>query len=94
METGKIKSLAADGELVLFARPGCVHCEQLQFALELLKNRPDGLPKGGYRYVNIDDEPTARALYDELVPVLCLGERVICAGVFNIENLETDLRDL
>ena len=94
METGRIKSLAAAGELVLFARPACVHCEQLQFALELMKNRPGALPDGGYRYVNIDDEPSAREVYDHVVPVLCFGEQVICAGVFNIESLEAQLRNL
>ena len=69
-----------------------MHCEQLQFALELLKNRGGPLLNKAYRYVDIDDDDVSREHYDLLVPVLCWGQRVICAGAFNIESLETDLQ--
>ena len=84
--------MAQNEKMILYGRVGCHHCEQLQFALDLMKMR--GQPPGldDYQYIDIDSEPTLRDKYDHSVPVLVYGERVICEGAFDIEKLAEDLK--
>ena len=93
MTETKIKSFAGDSELVLFGRVGCAHCDQLQLALGLLVNQPGSvLERIPVRYVSIDGDTELESHYNEIVPVLCWGKRVVVAGAFDIETLGAELQ--
>ena len=74
-------------EFTLYVRKDCVHCEQLQFALELLKQRISI----DYSILDIDQDDTLIRDYGHRVPVLELGEQTVVDGVFDIETLEQDI---
>jgi len=78
-------------QLILYGRQGCSHCEQLRFALDLLKNRNDNATLQDYRYFDVDLDAELRQKYDHSVPVLVYGSKTICSGTFDIESLEADL---
>lgn len=77
--------------LTLYGRANCSHCEQLRFALDLLKNGGDGARIPPYVYIDVDTEPLLQEKYGLQVPVLVYGSKTICSGVFDIESLEPDL---
>ena len=78
-------------ELILYGRQGCSHCEQLSFALDLMKNRTDASALQNYQYLDVDLDPALKQKYDHTVPVLVYGSKTICSGTFDIESLEDEL---
>ena len=86
--------MAVSETLTLYGRSGCHHCEQLQFALDLMKMRGEPPGLSDYRYIDIDSDRALTAKYNHLVPVLMFGEHTVCEGVFDIEKLTQDLNAL
>ena len=78
-------------DFTLYGRANCSHCEQLRFALDLMKNGNKAPNFPLYAYIDVDSDPLLQEEYGLRVPVLIYGSKVICAGVFDIENLEKDL---
>ncbi|MGR8950715.1 MAG: glutaredoxin family protein [Gammaproteobacteria bacterium] len=78
--------------LVLYGRAGCTHCEQLQFALDLMTMRRAVSGLTDYRYVDVDEDAALKAQYGLSVPVLKYGEQTVCEGVFDIATLERTLK--
>lgn len=60
--------------LTLYGRKYCHLCEDMLAALEALRGEHDF----SVMLVDIDDCPDKLELYDELVPVLTLGDKEIC----------------
>jgi thiol-disulfide isomerase/thioredoxin len=60
--------------LTLYGRTYCHLCDDMLAALEAMRSE--------FRFdvdvVDVDADPALEALYDELVPVLTVGEKVLC----------------
>lgn len=56
-----------------------------------MKTRLPHEPLHAYRYVDIDSDLNAKEQYGDSVPVLMYGDDTICAGIFDIETLETEV---
>ena len=70
--------------LTLYFREGCHLCDDMAHALHQL------LDAGQYRIerVDIDRDATLRERYNADVPVLCLGDEVICRHFLDRERLQ------
>ncbi len=76
------------GRLTLYGRSYCHLCEDMEKALRGVQEAL------GFNFtvVNIDADPAAEALYDELVPVLTDADgREICHYFLDLEALRTRL---
>ena len=61
-------------KLTLYYREGCHLCEVMLQALRGLQRRLEF----ELQLVDVDRDAELARLYDEWVPVLCLGEREVC----------------
>lgn len=60
--------------LVLYSRPGCHLCEDMERALEpLLRSIPASL-----EVIDVDSDPKLRSRYGLRVPVLALDGHIVC----------------
>lgn len=75
-------------ELILYTREGCHLCEQMQRELVILKD----WPQFPLRIVDIDEDPALRERFNEKVPVLALGEDIICCHRLDRHGLAAALR--
>ncbi len=70
--------------LTLYFREGCHLCDDMAFALrELLDADRHRIER-----VDIDRDATLRERYNADVPVLCLGDEVICRHFLDRERLQ------
>jgi hypothetical protein len=61
-------------DLVLYGRAGCHLCDEMQAGLaDLLRER--GL---SFRVIDVDSDPALGECYGHLLPVLTLGDEMIC----------------
>ncbi len=73
--------------LTLYFRDGCHLCEEMQELLgELLDPASYQLKR-----VDIDADPALRAEYNELVPVLKLGETELCRYFLDLKSVQQAL---
>lgn len=64
--------------LTLYSREGCHLCAQLRAELDALLEAPD-FPRGiTVETVDIDSDPELRRRFNAEVPVLALGDEIIC----------------
>jgi hypothetical protein len=74
--------------LVLYVREGCHLCEQ--FLLELSLEIGPAVER--LAVVNVDDDTDLAVRYGLRVPVLTLGEELLCEGVLDAARLRQALR--
>jgi Glutaredoxin-like domain (DUF836) len=74
--------------LVLYVREGCHLCEQ--FLMELSLEIGPAVERLSVVDVDIDTDLAVR--YGLRVPVLALGEEILCEGVFDAARLQQALR--
>jgi hypothetical protein len=67
----------------LFSREGCSLCDKAH-ALLLIAGRETPIDVD---VIDIDEDPALRVQYDQRVPVLRVGEAVICEGVVTLTDL-------
>ncbi len=74
--------------LTLYARAGCHLCEDMAATLDEFKQ------EYGFEYdtVDVDQDAALAARYGQLVPVLALGEDIICHYVLDFAALRARLR--
>jgi glutaredoxin len=64
--------------LTLYSREGCHLCAQMRAELDALLEAPD-FPRGiSIHAVDIDADPELRRRFNAEVPVLALGDEIIC----------------
>jgi glutaredoxin len=76
-------------DVTLYTRPGCHLCDQAKMQMEPL------LAAFGARLreVNIDADPSLRALYDWDVPVVFLGARKIAKHRLDLQQFRRQLEE-
>jgi len=74
-------------QLTLYTRAGCHLCEDMAAALEELAQQMGFT----YQAVDVDADPALAARYGKLVPVLALGEEVLCHYFLDPEVLRRRL---
>ena len=76
-------------ELTLYYREGCHLCEEMNNTLELLA------VELGFTisYVDIDEDPVLRRRFNEKIPVLMIGEDVVCCHFLDEQSLRQALID-
>jgi thioredoxin reductase (NADPH) len=74
---------------VLYSRPGCSLCEELQAELSLVP------AVGSYpiEVIDIDSDAAARARYGHKIPVLLFGGTLVCHGRLDREELAKALAE-
>lgn len=74
--------------LTLYGRKWCHLCDDMLAALEALR------PAWNFSVtvVDVDSDPALEAKYDEIVPVLALGERELCRYRFDAGAVQAALR--
>lgn len=75
-------------QVVLFVRQGCHLCEQFRVELEI-EFGPDTVP---LRVVDVDTDADLATAFGLRVPVLQVGETVICEGVCDAARVRAALR--
>lgn len=73
--------------LTLYARAGCHLCEDMAAGLDALRDEL----AFDYRTVEVDGDPAIAARYGTLVPVLALGEEVLCHYFLDVAVLRARL---
>jgi thioredoxin reductase (NADPH) len=70
---------SARPRFLLYSRPGCVLCDELADGLAAL------LPPGSYELdvVDVDADPGTRSRWGLKVPVLLLGDELVCHGTLD-----------
>jgi glutaredoxin len=85
-EDGRL-ALAGPLDVTLYTRPGCHLCEEAKAQIDPLLRRAGAR----LREVNIDADPTLRALYDYDVPVILLGARKVAKHRVDLEQFRKQL---
>jgi glutaredoxin len=67
----------------LYSRDGCSLCDKAH-ALLLIAGRETPIE---VEVIDIDEDPALRVQYDQRIPVLRVGEAVICEGVVTLTRL-------
>ena len=64
-------------DLTLYARPGCLLCDEARVALDLViaDRRARGLPTPNVIERNIEDDPELHRRYLERIPVVQIGDQ-------------------
>ncbi|MFJ2993129.1 glutaredoxin family protein [Pandoraea sp. NPDC087047] len=65
--------------LTLYGRKWCHLCDDMLAALEAMRPAWDF----SVTVIDVDSDPVLEAKYDEIVPVLALGERELCRYRFD-----------
>jgi Glutaredoxin-like domain (DUF836) len=68
---------------VLYSRPGCGLCEELQVELSQVR-AAEGYP---IEVVDVDRDEAARVRYGHKIPVLLFGGELVCHGRLDREEL-------
>lgn len=71
--------------LTLYGRKWCHLCDDMLAALEAMRPAWDF----SVTVVDVDSDPALEAKYDEIVPVLALGERELCRYHFDANAVAT-----
>lgn len=66
--------------LTLYGRKWCHLCDDMLAALEAMRPAWDF----SVTVVDVDSDPVLEAKYDEIVPVLALGQRELCRYRFDV----------
>jgi hypothetical protein len=67
----------------LLSRDGCSLCDKVHALLAIVgRDTPVDV-----EVVDIDEDPALRVRYDQRIPVLRVGESVICEGVVTLTDL-------
>jgi len=74
--------------LTLYGRKWCHLCDDMLAALEAMRPALDF----SVTVVDVDSDPALEAIYDEIVPVLALGERELCRYRFDAAAVQAALR--
>ncbi|WP_087691266.1 MULTISPECIES: glutaredoxin family protein [unclassified Pandoraea] len=74
--------------LTLYGRKWCHLCDDMLAALEAMRPAWDF----SVTVVDVDSDPALEAKYDEIVPVLALGERELCRYRFDAAAVQAALR--
>ncbi|VVE55923.1 glutaredoxin [Pandoraea iniqua] len=74
--------------LTLYGRKWCHLCDDMLAALEAMRPAWDF----SVTVVDVDSDPALEAIYDEIVPVLALGERELCRYRFDAAAVQAALR--
>ncbi|VVE59072.1 glutaredoxin [Pandoraea iniqua] len=74
--------------LTLYGRKWCHLCDDMLAALEAMRPAWDF----SVTVVDVDSDPVLEAIYDEIVPVLALGERELCRYRFDAAAVQAALR--
>lgn len=69
----------------LYGRKWCHLCDDMLAALEAMRPAWDF----SVTVIDVDSDPVLEAKYDEIVPVLALGERELCRYRFDAEAVAT-----
>ncbi|VVD66622.1 glutaredoxin [Pandoraea capi] len=69
----------------LYGRKWCHLCDDMLAALEAMRPAWDF----SVTVVDVDSDPVLEARYDEIVPVLALGEREVCRYRFDVDAVAT-----
>ncbi|BDD92813.1 glutaredoxin family protein [Pandoraea sp. XJJ-1] len=74
--------------LTLYGRKWCHLCDDMLAALEAMR------PAWNFSVtvIDVDSDPALEAQYDEIVPVLALGERELCRYRFDAAAVAAALR--
>ncbi|VVD84064.1 glutaredoxin family protein [Pandoraea cepalis] len=74
--------------LTLYGRKWCHLCDDMLAALEAMR------PAWNFSVtvIDVDSDPALEAQYDEIVPVLALGERELCRYRFDAAAVTAALR--
>ncbi|AOV17267.1 glutaredoxin [Acidihalobacter aeolianus] len=75
--------------LTLYHREGCHLCEQMVYALAPLSQELDFVVEP----VDIDNDPALRQRFNEKIPVLMVGEDVVCCHFLDEKALRQALTD-
>lgn len=76
-------------ELTLYHREGCHLCEDMVFALE-----PLALELGfTITQIDIDEDPVLHRRFNEKIPVLMIGDDVVCCHFLDEKSLRQALTD-
>ncbi|ALS59000.1 glutaredoxin family protein [Pandoraea norimbergensis] len=73
--------------LTLYGRKWCHLCDDMLAALEAMRPAWDF----SVTVVDVDSDPALEAKYDEIVPVLALGERELCRYRFDAAAVQAAL---
>ncbi|MEL7023660.1 MAG: glutaredoxin family protein [Pseudomonadota bacterium] len=74
--------------LTLYSRAGCHLCEEMiEAVLPLIRGRAE------LEVVDIDSAPELRSLYDLRIPVLAVGNAVLCEGALQPNTVYAYLSD-
>ncbi|VVE78870.1 glutaredoxin family protein [Pandoraea sputorum] len=69
----------------LYGRKWCHLCDDMLAALEAMRPAWDF----SVTVIDVDSDPVLEAKYDEIVPVLALGERELCRYRFDADAVAT-----
>ena len=69
----------------LYGRKWCHLCDDMLAALEAMRPAWDF----SVTVIDVDSDPMLEAKYDEIVPVLALGERELCRYRFDADAVAT-----
>jgi Glutaredoxin-like domain (DUF836) len=73
---------------LLYSRPGCLLCEELEAELAALPEaRAHPLD-----VVDVDTDALARARYGHKIPVLLFGGELVCHGRLDVDEVHKALR--
>ena len=71
-------------ELTLYSRYACPLCEDMQYTLQDFSTDMHFQ----VTVVDIDNDPQLRALYNEAVPVLVMGDHEVCRHFLDLDALK------
>ena len=77
----------ASRRFLLYSRPGCGLCEEMQSELAALPAAA-GI---GVEVIDVDGEPATRARYGHKIPVLLFAGELVCHGHLDAEEVHKAL---
>jgi glutaredoxin len=75
--------------LTVYSRTGCHLCEQMLAELAAL-DLPEDV---SLKTVDVDTDPALRARFNVMVPVLALGDEILCCHFLDETELQQALND-